>query len=111
MFVGYARVSTSDQVLDRQLDALKAAGCERIWSEAASGKKGAPRLEWEDCLSHLRQGDSLVVEELSRLGRHVGDLAALLDEFERRKVGLKILGLGWIRAPPRDGSCSMWLQP
>lgn len=94
MNVGYARVSTKDQNLDRQLDALHAAGCERIFSEAASGKKGALRPEWDALMSHLREGDVLVVEELSRLGRHLGELAALVDDLGARGIGLRILGLG-----------------
>lgn len=94
MIAGYARVSTADQNLDRQLDALHGAGCERIWSEAASGKKGAIRPEWEALMDHLRGGDTLVVEELSRLGRHVGDLAGLLDHLDKHDIGLRILGLG-----------------
>jgi DNA invertase Pin-like site-specific DNA recombinase len=95
MNVGYARVSTKDQHLDRQLDALKAAGRERIFSEAASGKKGAVRPEWDALMGHLREGDVLVVvEELSRLGRHLGEFAALVDELAARGVGLRILGLG-----------------
>ena len=62
---GYARVSTTDQDLTRQLDELKAEGCDRTWSEHASGAKGAKRPEWDDLLSHLREGDTLAVVELS----------------------------------------------
>ncbi|MGN6607788.1 MAG: recombinase family protein [Jatrophihabitans sp.] len=92
--IGYARVSTPEQSLDRQLDDLKAAGCTRIFAETASGKRGAHRPEWEACLGHLRAGDSLVVTELSRLGRNTGDLGRLLDDLDDRQVGLKILNLG-----------------
>ena len=63
--IGYARVSTPDQSLDRQLDELRAEGCERIFAEAASGKRGAHRPQWEACLAHLRAGDTLIVVELS----------------------------------------------
>jgi len=92
--IGYARVSTPDQSLDRQLDELGANGCERVFAEAASGKRGAHRPQWEACLAHLRAGDALVVVELSRLGRNTGDLGRLLDELEQRDVGLTILNLG-----------------
>jgi len=92
--IGYSRVSTSDQSLDRQLDELRANGCERVFSEAASGKRGAHRPQWEACLAHLRAGDTLVVVELSRLGRNTGDLGRLLDDLDQRGIGLTILNLG-----------------
>ncbi len=98
--IGYARVSTPDQSLDRQLDELRAHGCERVFSEAASGKRGAHRPQWETCLGHLRAGDTLVVGELSRLGRNTGDLGRLLDMLDERQVGLKILNLGIDTATP-----------
>jgi DNA invertase Pin-like site-specific DNA recombinase len=92
--IGYARVSTSDQSLDRQLDELRANGCERVFAEAASGKRGAHRPQWEAVLAHLRAGDTLVVVELSRLGRNTGDLGRLLDDLDQRGIGLTILNLG-----------------
>jgi DNA invertase Pin-like site-specific DNA recombinase len=92
--IGYSRVSTPDQSLDRQLDELRAKGCERVFAEAASGKRGAHRPQWEACLTHLRAGDTLVVVELSRLGRNTGDLGRLLDELDQRRIGLAILNLG-----------------
>lgn len=92
--IGYARVSTPDQNLDRQLDELHAHGCERVFSEAASGKRGAERPQWHACLAHLRAGDTLVVVELSRLGRNTGDLGRLLDYLDERDIGLRILNLG-----------------
>src|SRR5450755_4162284 len=92
--IGYARVSTADQSLNRQLDVLRAQGCERVFAEAASGKRGAHRPQWEACLAHLRAGDTLVVVELSRLGRNTGDLGRLLDDLDHHGVGLTILNLG-----------------
>jgi DNA invertase Pin-like site-specific DNA recombinase len=92
--IGYARVSTPDQSRARQLDELKARGCVRAFAEAASGKRGAHRPEWDRCLTHLRAGDTLVVTELSRLGRNVGDLGRLLDHLEEKSVALEILNLG-----------------
>jgi len=92
--IGYSRVSTPDQSLDRQLDELRANGCERIFAEASSGKRGAHRPQWEACLAHLRAGDTLVVVELSRLGRNTGDLGRLLDDLDQRGIGLTILNLG-----------------
>lgn len=94
MIIGYARVSTSEQSLDGQTDALRAAGCEQIRAEAASGKHGSERPVWDETLRNLRSGDTLVVTELSRLGRSLADLAALADDLERRGVALRILNLG-----------------
>jgi DNA invertase Pin-like site-specific DNA recombinase len=92
--IGYARVSTPDQSLERQLDELRAHGCSRVFAEAASGKRGAHRPEWDACLGHLRRGDALVVVELSRLGRNTGDLGRLLDHLDEHGIGLQILNLG-----------------
>lgn len=100
MLVGYARVSTSEQSLDRQVDELTSARCERIFEEAASGKRGADRPQWLACLAQLRTGDTLVVVELSRLGRNTGDLGRLLDDLEDQGVGLRILNLGVDTATP-----------
>lgn len=94
MIAGYARVSTEEQDLSRQVEALHASGCDRIWSEHASGGRGAKRPEWDACLSHLRTGDTLVVHELSRLGRNAGDLARLGDDLLEQGIGLRILNLG-----------------
>lgn len=92
--IGYARVSTPEQSLQRQFDELNAHGCQRVFAETASGRRGAHRPEWDACLGHLRHGDTLVVVELSRLGRNTGDLGRLLDALDERGVGLKILNLG-----------------
>jgi DNA invertase Pin-like site-specific DNA recombinase len=67
MLIGYARVSTSDQTLDLQKDALEKAGCTRIFTDTASGAK-VERTGLDEALSHLRPGDILVVWRLDRLG-------------------------------------------
>lgn len=94
--IGYARVSTteSSQVLDRQLDALRDAGCERVFDDRASGAKSAARGErpgLANCLDYLREGDVLVVLDLDRLGRLAGELIALIDELAERKVAFRAL--------------------
>ena len=94
MVIGYARVSTPEQSLDRQADELRAAGCERLFQEVASGRRGANRPEWQACLDHLRSGDTLMVVELSRLGRNVGDLGRLIDDLDEDGASLRILNLG-----------------
>ena len=90
MLIGYARVSTHDQNLDLQKDALKSAGCEKIFVDEISGKAIA-RSGLENALEALREGDALVVWRLDRLGRSLRDLIELVREFEQRKVGFRSL--------------------
>jgi DNA invertase Pin-like site-specific DNA recombinase len=73
MRIGYARVSTAEQNLDLQHDALNGSGCERIYEEQVSGKN-ADRPALTNCLKALRPGDMLVVWRLDRLGRNLPDL-------------------------------------
>ena len=90
--IGYARVSTAEgrQVLDRQIDALNEAGCERVFEDHASGA-ASERPNLTACLDYLRQGDVLVVLDLDRLGRRAGELITLIDELDRRGVGFRAL--------------------
>ena len=90
MRIGYARVSTDDQTLDLQRDALKRAKCRQIYEEHASGKT-ALRPELEACLKSLRKGDTLVVWRLDRLGRSLGDLIHLTTDLRCRGVDLESL--------------------
>ena len=92
--LGYARVSTSEQSLDRQRDELEAAGADSVYSEIGSGKKDAKRPKWDELLRSLRKGDTLVVTELSRLGRSTSQLSALADDLNERGIALRILNLG-----------------
>ena len=88
--VGYARVSTADQNLRRQIDALTGAGCIRVFEEKLSGKN-AERPELWACLDYLREGDTLVVLELSRLGRSLADLLSLVSGLRKRGTGFTSL--------------------
>ncbi|MGA8482184.1 MAG: recombinase family protein [Chthoniobacterales bacterium] len=90
MRIGYARVSTDDQTLDLQRDALKRAKCRQMYEEHASGKN-ATRPELDACLKSLREGDTLVVWRLDRLGRSLADLIRLTNELQTRKVELESL--------------------
>lgn len=88
--IGYARVSTDDQNLDLQRDALATAGCEQIYEETASGKN-SDRPELEHCLKALRAGDTLIVWRLDRLGRSVPDLVRIVGDLEQRGIGFESL--------------------
>ena len=90
MNIGYARVSTQDQNLALQQDALAAAGCEKTFTDTLSGAK-ADRPGLSDALSHLRGGDVLVVWKLDRLGRSLKQLIEVAQDLERRGIGLKSL--------------------
>src|SRR5437763_426143 len=90
MLIGYARVSTSDQNLDLQIDALKKAGCEKIFSETVSGAK-SDRPQLVEALIFARQGDTLVVWKLDRLGRSLKHLIDTVNGLRERKVGFKSL--------------------
>lgn len=84
MLIGYARVSTDDQNLELQLSALNEAGCERIFSDKASGAS-ATRPGLNEALSFLREKDTLVVWKLDRLGRSVKGLVDLIAELENAR--------------------------
>ena len=87
MKIGYARVSTQDQNLDRQLDNLRAAGCERIFNEKMTGTK-SDRPELKTMLLTLRSGDVLVIDSFSRLSRSTKDLLDLVDKLTAMGVHL-----------------------
>lgn len=70
------------------------AGTETVYSEVGSGKKGAVRPQWDELLRSLRSGDTLMVTELSRLGRSTSQLSQLADDLSERGVALRILNLG-----------------
>ena len=90
MLIGYARVSTQDQHLSAQTDALKKAGCEKIYTDQVSGaSRERPGLS--QALEILRKGDSLVVWKLDRLGRSLPHLVDLVNELKQRSVGFRSL--------------------
>jgi DNA invertase Pin-like site-specific DNA recombinase len=88
MLIGYARVSTDDQKLDLQLDALKKAGCERIFDDRISGAK-SDRPGLREALNVCRSGDTLVVWRLDRLGRSLKDLIAMAETLKEQGIGFK----------------------
>jgi DNA invertase Pin-like site-specific DNA recombinase len=88
MLVGYGRVSTADQNHQLQEDALRAAGCDKIYLETiSSGKRDRPQLA--AALDYVRAGDVLVVWRLDRLARSIRQLIQTLEDLEQRSIGLK----------------------
>ena len=90
VLIGYARVSTEDQKLDLQRDALAQLSCHRVFEDRASGAR-ADRPGLAAALSHLRRGDTLVVWRLDRLGRTTHQLVNLLEQFETEGIRLRSL--------------------
>ncbi len=88
MLIGYARVSTADQTLNLQQDALQKAGCDRIFTDTASGTK-QERRGLEEALSHVRPGDTLVVWRLDRLGRSLRHLIDTITALSQKGIGFK----------------------
>jgi DNA invertase Pin-like site-specific DNA recombinase len=90
MIIGYARISTSEQNLDLQKDALKNAGCENIYSDVISGSK-SERPGLNSAISHLRAGDTLVVWKLDRLGRSIQHLIDTVKALNDKGIAFKSL--------------------
>ena len=88
--VGYARVSTSGQSLEVQLDMLRGAGCEKVYAEKKSGLDGK-RSELAKCLDYIRDGDVLLVTKLDRLARSTSDLYAIIGKLKEKGVGFRCL--------------------
>lgn len=99
MLVGYARVSTSDQDLTLQTDALTKAGCEKLFTDKVSGAKlNRPGLT--EALNFVRAGDTLVIWKLDRLGRSIGGLIELATDLSARKIDFRSLTDGFDTATP-----------
>jgi DNA invertase Pin-like site-specific DNA recombinase len=90
MLIGYARVSTTDQTLALQQDALQKADCNKIFTDTASGAK-TERKGLDEALAYVRSGDTLVVWRLDRLGRSLPHLIATMTALEERGIGFKSL--------------------
>src|SRR5213592_2286566 len=88
MLVGYARVSTSEQTLDLQKDALEKIGCTKIYSDVVSGAK-AERKGLQEALEYVRQGDALVVWRLDRLGRSLKHLIETVTALKQQGIAFK----------------------
>jgi DNA invertase Pin-like site-specific DNA recombinase len=112
MLIGYARVSTEDQTLDLQRDALTAAGCERIFEDKASVVRD-DRPGLTEALSYLRPGDCLVIWRLDRLGRRMIALLGFVEELRQRGCDFPDLSVAHARLIPlwhQVGFCLMFLR-
>ena len=108
MLVGYGRVSTTDQNPAMQEDALRAAGCEKLYIERiSSGKKDRPQLT--AALDYVRSGDTLVVWRLDRLARSLRQLIATVEDLEHRGIALKSITEAIDTSTPAGGSSSTFL--
>ena len=92
--VGYARVSSSSQNLDLQLEQLADAGCEKVFSEKVTGTSRNDRRALDECLDWLREGDTLVVTRLDRLARSGRDLHDIIAQLSAKQVGFRCVQQG-----------------
>lgn len=92
--IGYARVSTTEQHPEAQAERLLAAGCDRIFTDHGVSGKLASRPEWDKCLSHLRDGDALVITKLDRAGRSLAHLIEVSGRLRAAGVDLIVLDQG-----------------
>jgi len=88
--IGYARVSSTGQSLQVQLEKLKSAGCDKIYREKRSGKTAA-RPEFQNCMGYLREGDTLIITRLDRLARSVIHLAQVATRFQQENIDLIVI--------------------
>lgn len=100
--IGYARVSTKEQDLALQIDALEKAGCVRIFEDKVSGAKSV-RKGLEDCLSSLKDGDTLIIWRLDRLGRSLQHLVTLVTDLRDKGVSLRSIQDGVIDTTTANG--------
>lgn len=102
MLLGYGRVSKSEQNLDRQIDQLKACGCEKIFLEKITGTK-KERPELDRLFDNIRSGDVIIVCDLTRMSRSTKDLFWIMEQLEKKKVDLKSLKETWIDTTTPQG--------
>lgn len=103
MIIGYARVSTAGQNLDMQTDLLTQAGCVRIYSEKISGVK-KERRQLDRMMDSLREGDTVIITELTRLGRSVNELLHIIERIHDAGASIKSLRETWLDTTTPQGS-------
>ena len=99
MKIGYARVSTTDQNLDLQTDALKEAGCKKIFSDRGVSGAKAERPGLDKALAQLRKGDILVIWKLDRLGRSLSHLLSIIEDLKQKGVDFASVQDGFVVTP------------
>ncbi|MDR3598506.1 recombinase family protein [Clostridium sp.] len=102
MMFGYARVSTEEQNLNRQLDQLKEAGAEKIYKEKITGTK-KDRPELTKLLEYAREGDTIVITDLTRISRSTKDLISLVEDLGTKGINLKSLKENWLDTTTSQG--------
>lgn len=102
MLLGYARVSTDDQILDRQIDALQNAGVDKLFCEKITGTK-ADRPKLNELFDQLRPGDIVVISDLTRLSRSTKDLFNIVEKIQTRGADIKSLKENWIDTTTPQG--------
>jgi len=102
MIFGYARVSTEEQNLNRQLDQLKEAGAEKIYKEKMTGTK-KDRPELSKLLDYAREGDTIIITDLTRISRSTKDLISLVEELGGRGINIKSLKESWLDTTTAQG--------
>lgn len=105
---GYARVSTKDQNLERQLEALKQAGCKTIFTEKVTGTK-RQRPELVAMIDQLQEGDIIIVKDLTRISRSTKDLIELVELFRSKGVGFKSINESWLDTTKKDDAVSKFI--
>ena len=106
MIIGYARVSTAEQNLDRQIDALKSIGVDKLFTEKITGRK-KDRPELMKLLDQLRENDVVVISELTRLSRSTKDLFAIADQIKSKGADIKSLKETWLDTTTPQGALMM----
>ncbi len=103
MKVGYARVSSQSQSLDIQVEALREAGCEKIFAEKMSGRSTKDREELTQAIDFVRDGDTLIVTRLDRLARSVGDLHNIIETLMKKNVAFKCINQSGVDTDSSSG--------
>lgn len=106
MKIGYARVSTIEQNLDRQLKQLNEVGCDKIFQEKVSGKNKTNREVFNECLKFIREQDTLVVVSLDRLGRNYDDITSVVRDLNNRQIKLMLLDMPFLNTDLEDETMS-----
>ena len=109
MKVGYARVSSTDQNLARQIEALKVARCEKIFEEKQSGKSTQNRPELQAAIAYVRQGDTLVVASLDRLSRNYDDASDIIKQIRDKQVKMEVLDAPFLSMQTGDSDMDKFM--